>query len=129
MALASHMAFSRQGLESLAGNLNSISAIEAALRTLAVRYPVWLAVTDGGNGVYVLERGEFIHQPAAVVEVVDTPGAGDVWRGAFIYWLGCGKSAMEAVRFASAAATLKCSRPGGGRSCPDLTEVPGFLKL
>ena len=129
MALASHIAFSRQGLESLAGSLHSVSDIEAALRKVAKTYPVWLAMTDGKNGVYLLSSGEFLHQPAANVEVLDTLGAGDVWHGAFTYWLGCGNSEKDSVRFANAAAALKCSRPGGGRSCPEFAEVMAFLEL
>jgi len=129
MVLASHIAFSRQGLESLAGNLNSVSDIEAALREVAKSYPVWLAMTDGQNGVYLLSNGEFSHQPASRVDVLDTLGAGDVWHGAFTYWLGCGNREMESVSFANAAATLKCSRAGGGRSCPELADVMTFLEL
>jgi len=129
MALASHIAFSRQGLESLAGSLRNVSDIEAALRKVAKSYPVWLAMTDGENGVYMLSSVGFLHQPAAKVVVLDTLGAGDVWHGAFTYWLGCGNSENESVRFANAAATLKCSRPGGGRSCPEFAEVMALLEL
>jgi len=129
MALASHIAFSRQGLESLAGSLRNVSDIEAALRKVAKSYPVWLAMTDGEYGVYMLSSVGFLHQPAAKVVVLDTLGAGDVWHGAFTYWLGCGNSENESVRFANAAATLKCSRPGGGRSCPEFAEVMALLEL
>jgi len=128
MSLASHIAFSKQGLESLAGKLKSASDIEDALRQVAETYPVWLAVTDGGNGVYSLQNKEFFHQPATRIEVVDTLGAGDVWHGAFAYWLGCGNNENESVRFASAAASLKCARAGGGRSCPELSEVTDVLE-
>jgi len=128
LALASHVAFSRQGLESLVGRLNNVSDIETALRKVAKSYPVWLAVTDGGNGVYLLNNGEFFHEPTSTIDVLDTLGAGDVWHGAFAYWLGCGNNEMESVRFANATATLKCSRPGGGRSCPDLAEVMALLR-
>jgi len=127
LSLASHIAFSRQGLESLVGSLIGVSDVEAALRKVAESYPVWLAVTDGSNGVYSLDNGKFIYEPATTVDVRDTLGAGDVWHGAFAYWLGCGRSEMESVKFANAAATLKCTRPGGGRSCPELNEVLTFL--
>ncbi len=127
MALASHIAFSRQGLESLAGKLVSVSAIEDALREVAKSYPAWLAVTDGSNGVYSLDNGEFFHEPASTVDVCDTLGAGDVWHGAFAYWLGSGYKERESVKFANAAATLKCTRPGGGRASPGLTDVISFL--
>lgn len=123
MSLASHIAFSKQGLESLAGTLRSASDIEKALHKVAESFPVWLAVTDGANGVYSLQKSEFFHHPVSEIDVVDTLGAGDVWHGAFAYWLGCGNDENEAVKFANSAASLKCSRAGGGRSCPELSEV------
>ncbi len=127
LELASHVAFSRQGLESITGSLSTVSAIESALRQLAQNNPGWFAMTDGANGVYSLYQSEFLHQAALPVDVVDTLGAGDVWHGAFTYWLGCGYNEAEAVSFANAAAALKCARSGGGRACPDLKEVRSSL--
>lgn len=127
LKLASHIAFSRQGLESIVGTLKTISNIESALRQLAERYSAWLAVTDGANGVYSLHRNEFLHHAAIPVDAVDTLGAGDVWHGAFTFWLGCGYNESDAVGFANAAAALKCAHPGGGRSCPGLNEVEMLL--
>lgn len=127
LELATHIAFSRQGLESIAGKLNGIVDIESALRFASEHYSAWLAMTDGANGVYTLHQGQFFHYPVRSIDVVDTLGAGDVWHGAFAYWLGCGNSEADAVEFASAAASLKCLSPGGGRSCPDISEVKRYL--
>ncbi len=127
MELASHIAFSRQGLESYSGALQSVAQIEAALRGVNRCYPAWLAMTDGADGVYSLHDGQFAHIRAASIDIVDTLGAGDVWHGAFTYWLGCGYAEQVAVEFANAAATLKCSTGGGGRSSPGLDQVLSFM--
>jgi len=116
LRLASHIAFSKQGLASLAGQLDDPQHIEAALRDVQNEYSGWVAVTDGGNGVYSLLEDRLVHQPAAHIEVVDTLGAGDVWHGAFAYWLGMHNDERSAVEFANAAATLKCASQGGGRA-------------
>jgi sulfofructose kinase len=61
------------------------------------------------------------------VEVVDTLGAGDVFHGAYALAIAQGGTIGEAMRFASAAAALKCSRPGGRLGAPTREEVIAFL--
>lgn len=118
LALASHVAFSRQGLD-------SVSEGEPAAALAALGLPGWSAVTDGAAGVF-LSDGTRI--PAPEVAVVDTLGAGDVWHGAFALRLAEGADETEAVRFANAAAALKCTRFGGRAGCPDRAETDRFLK-
>ena len=125
---ASHIAFSKQGLESLSGGLSGQQHIEQALRDVQKEYAGWVAMTDGANGVYSLTEDRFLHQPATRIDVVDTLGAGDVWHGAFAWSLGCGNDEKTAVRFASAAATLKCANSGGGRASPLLKDVERFMQ-
>jgi sugar/nucleoside kinase (ribokinase family) len=68
------------------------------------------------------------HRPAFPVNVVDTTGCGDVFHGAYASGLAMGLALQERVRFASAAAALKATRPGGQAGCPTLAEVEEFLK-
>jgi sulfofructose kinase len=115
---ASHVAFSRQGLASLADGEPA-----AALESLDL--PGWACVTDGAAGVFV-KGGARV--PAPRVAVVDTLAAGDVWHGAFALRLAEGADEAEAARFANAAAALKCTRFGGREGCPDRDETERFLK-
>ena len=149
LQMASHIAFSRQGLVSLTGNED----LPSSLLQVADTYNNWLCVTDGANGVYYLQDGDVHNAEAPVVEVVDTLGAGDVWHGAFAYALGSGlgsglsagygsgfssdsqdsriqsadRPELAAIVFANAAASLTCSRAGGGRVSPSRAEVDAFL--
>jgi sugar/nucleoside kinase (ribokinase family) len=61
------------------------------------------------------------------VTVVDTLAAGDVFHGAFALALVEGRDAEEALRFAAAAASLKCSRFGGSAAAPVRREVDALL--
>jgi len=63
---------------------------------------------------------------AFAVHTVDTLGAGDVFHGAFTLATTGGKHLREALRFASAAAALKCSF-GGACAAPQRAEVEQFL--
>ena len=128
LKLASHIAFSREGLVSL----TSDNDLPRSLLQVQSQYNSWLCVTDGANGVYHLTDGVVQHVPAPKVSVVDTLGAGDVWHGAFAYALAeqpeqTSQSLTEAIRFANAAAAITCSRAGGGRVSPTRAEVDAFL--
>ena len=59
--------------------------------------------------------------------VVDTLGAGDVFHGAFALGLAEGMDERTAIRFASAAAAIKCTRFGGRDGAPFRSEVDQFL--
>jgi sulfofructose kinase len=86
------------------------------------------AVTDGGNGCwYAQQGGDVRHFPAFVVAVVDTTGCGDVFHGAYAACLARGDQIDEAIRFASAAAALKATVPGGRAGIPDRGAVLRFL--
>ncbi len=123
IALATHPVFSAQGLREWSGE-NDLSG---GLRRLAAKASGFAAVTDGASGVFY-KAGEVLgHVPAFPVRAIDTLGAGDVWHGAFALALGEGKEPVQAIRFANAAAAIKCSRPGGASGSPGREEVEAFL--
>lgn len=124
IAEASHVAFSRQGLEAVMPGRDP----DEALDEIAVRHNNWVCMTDGANGVRHKTPGGIAHTPAFQVTAIDTLGAGDVWHGAFALALGENQTVEDAVRFASAAAALKCTWPGGRNGTPDRTAVTQFLK-
>ena len=72
-------------------------------------------------------RGELQETPAFPVHTVDTLGAGDIFHGAFTLAITEGEDVPAALRFASAAAALKCTRFGGAFACPQRPEVEAFL--
>jgi ribokinase len=88
---------------------------------------------ERGVGIVVVKRGE---QGALVVDdqgarpvaaphvdVVDTTGAGDCFDGAFAVALAEGQPLDEAVRFATHAAALSCTRLGAQSAQPTREEV------
>lgn len=123
LSLASHVAFSRQGLMQYC----PAETLEVALLKAATLHDAWLCVTDGENGVYTIENGAVTQIKAQPAEIVDTLGAGDVWHGAFVVALVNRQTEIQAIKFANAAATLKCTRHGGGRNGPALDEVSDFM--
>lgn len=80
------------------------------------------AVTVGANGSWWLIEGALLHYPAPPIDAVDTTGAGDVFHGAFALAIAEGQPLDDAIRFATAAAALKCAGRGP-RSVPPRDTV------
>jgi sulfofructose kinase len=102
--------------------------ISTGLKTLAKHYKGFLAVTNGPEGVYWLEDGDVRHMDAFKVEAIDTLGAGDTFHGAFTFRLVETGDVVEAMRFAAAAAAIKCTRFGGLMGAATREEVDAFLQ-
>ena len=122
--LATHVIFSTPGLSVFTG----LDDVRAGLTRAFERFGDVVAVTQGGAGVLVLDAKGLVHVPAPKVEVVDTTGAGDAFHGAYIVAISEGADAVEAARFASAVAALKCTRLGGRAGLPTRAEVDAFRK-
>jgi sulfofructose kinase len=86
------------------------------------------AVTHGERGVVFCIRGRCGHLAAVPVKAVETLGAGDVFHGAYSLALAEGASLEAALRFAAAAAALKCSRSGGRAGLPRRAEVDALAR-
>jgi sugar/nucleoside kinase (ribokinase family) len=124
LTLATHIVFSADGLRETA----QTGDLAAALVRIAHHTDAFVAVTDGPREMQWLEQGSLRRLPAFAVEAVDTLAAGDVFHGAFALALAEGLAPASAMRFAAAAAALKCSRFGGGGGAPDRAEVRRFLE-
>lgn len=124
VALASHSVFSAQGLRAFTGLVDLTEALEAVASPGR-----WTAVTDGAAGtLFVDQSGELTLVPPPKVTPTDTLGAGDVWHGAFALRLAEGATELDAVRFANAAAALKCTHPGGRDGTPSRAETDDFMQ-
>jgi sugar/nucleoside kinase (ribokinase family) len=86
--------------------------LETALRALSLPHHAMLCVTLGERGSAMLAGDTFYIVPAVHVAVVDTTGAGDVFRGAFIHALLRGDAPEEILRLANATAAMSCTRDG-----------------
>ncbi|MCY0092537.1 PfkB family carbohydrate kinase [Hoeflea ulvae] len=124
LRLASHIAFSAQGLRDWCGH----DDLDKALAEVALETGAFVCVTDGARGVNWRHGSASGSEPAFVIAPVDTLGAGDVWHGAFALLLGEGASPPEAIRFANAVAALKCQRTNGRAGYPTRAETEDFLK-
>ena len=98
-----------------------------ALRALRTSHPGLLCVTLGIHGALALDGDRLVHAPAFAVDAVDTTGAGDVFRGGFIYGYLNSWPLEETLRFANAAAAVSCTRLGAMASVPTREETDRLL--
>jgi sulfofructose kinase len=120
---ASHIAFSVEGLKHFAPEGETAARLKSAQR----RTGAWCCVTEGPRGVLIDDGGAQRRLPAFEVKAIDTLGAGDVWHGAFALALAEGRDEIAAATFASAAAAIKVTQPGGRAGAPHRSEVEAFL--
>jgi sulfofructose kinase len=124
LTASSHLVFSSEALQSTAG----IPDDAEALKKIAKLTPSFLAGTRGAQGTLWLDEQRNLRQtPAFPVHTVDTLGAGDVFHGAFALAITEKQDIPAALRFASAAAALKCTRFGGAFAAPQRSEVEELL--
>ena len=112
--------------------LTGVGDMGGALLALAEAYrPAVACATLGAEGSLALVGGSEIRTPAFRVPVVDTTGAGDVFRGGFIAgWLLSGPEAdvTEVLTYANAVAALKCRALGARAGIPGREEVDELLR-
>ena len=121
---STHLVFSSEPLQETA----DVSDDGQALHKIAKLTKSFLAGTRGPRGtIWLDEHGQLQETPAFPVHTVDTLGAGDVFHGAFALAITEGQQLREALRFASAAAALKCTRFGGAFAAPQRDEVAALL--
>lgn len=124
LKLGSHVIASAEALRATTG----LADLGAGLATMATAISGFLAVTDGPNNLFWLEEGTLRHLPAFSITAVDTLAAGDIFHAGLALALAEGRDLVGALRFASAAAALKCMRFGGAAGAPLRVEVDQFLK-
>jgi len=104
-------------------------AAAAAGRALRERGVGTVIVTLGSQGSLACTAREDIRVPAFPVEAVDTTAAGDAFNGALGAALAGRDPLPDALRFASAAAAIACTRRGAQPSLPTRSEVERFLDV
>jgi len=115
--------FAEHVLEALTGERD----FEQGLRRVKGPRHDMVCVTLGARGAMML-AGDRIYKVAGIpVDVVDSTGAGDVFRGAFITALLRGDGPQDILRFANLAAALSCTRPGAIGGIPALAEIQALL--
>lgn len=108
-------------LATIAGHDGSIAQCLQRITTPTV------VVTLGHRGCCARSGGDFVLQTSFDITPVDTTGAGDTFCGSLVAALSQGADVAMALRQASAAGALACTKLGAQSSIPNVAEVASFL--
>lgn len=86
-----------------------------------------VVLTRGGEGAEVASRGATWHEPAQLVEVIDTTAAGDCFVGVLASRLDRGEALADAIHRASVAAASCCTRHGSQSSIPTQSQTDALM--
>ena len=101
-------------------------SLRRCLDALAVETVV---VTLGARGCCARAGDDYLVQPAFPIDAVDTTAAGDTFCGALAAALAEHGDLAAALRFASAAAAIACTRAGAQTSIPARDEIDALLHV
>jgi sulfofructose kinase len=108
-------------------HLGSESDTDTALDAIHALGPTTAVITLGADGWVYSDSASRGAGKAFAVDVVDTTGAGDAFHGAFAYAKAMAWDTRRCCEFASAVASIKCTKPGGRTGLPSLAETVDFL--
>ncbi len=108
-----------------AASIRTAKLIGSDLVTRGVRYAV---ITMGKRGCMVVDRERADQIAAFDVELVDQAGRGDAFAGALAACCAVGDEIRDAVRFASAAGALACTKFGTIEAMPTKAEIIELLQ-
>lgn len=108
---------------------------DASIRTakligsdLVARGVACAVITMGRRGCMVVDRNSADHIPAFEVELVDQAGRGDAFAGALAAYCAVKDDVRGAVKFASAAGALACTKFGTIEALPTKAEIIELLQ-
>ena len=102
--------------------------LKSALREMQRRFGSRLAAaTLGHDGVLAWDGERFHYAPAFRVPVVDTTGAGDIFRAGFIYALLQGWPLPRCLDFSCAAAAINCMAEGARGGICSVEQIEAFM--
>jgi ribokinase len=110
------------------GELRTLSGSQGSVVECLARLPCpTVVVTLGARGCVARDGGAYFVQSGFAVQALDTTGAGDTFCGALVAALSQAMPLTEALRRASAAAALACTKMGAQSSVPGAQAVTDLL--
>ena len=102
--------------------------LHRALQQMQQRFGCRLAAsTLGPDGVLAWDGQRFHHSAAYHVTVVDSTGAGDIFRAGFVYGLSQGWSLERQLDFSCAAAARNCMAAGARGGIRPIEEIEELM--
>ncbi len=112
-----------------AGYRNNMQKNVQWVKDWIAKFGCFTVLSDGPNG-FVAGSPEIkarAYPPYPAPSVVDTTGAGDMFRAGMLFGLNQGWSHVKCLQFAAAAGCLKCASLGATTRVPSVQEVLSYV--
>ncbi len=118
-----------QSSTSWVGKRGETNTNRRSLEAWITKHDCTAVLTDGRDGFLLGDRAKGVrHFPAWPIEgVVDSTGAGDVFRAGMLFGLDLGWPQVDCLKFASAAAALNCQGLGALGNLTDRPTVEALV--
>ena len=107
---------------------NDIDSLKKVYDQIAKDFKGLLIITLERFGSFVKLNDEYQIIPSIKVKELDSTAAGDIYHGAFTYFLSQGYDILETIKYANIAGAISVTRIGGRNSIPKLREVINYVE-
>lgn len=104
-------------------DIRDINTLKEIHKELQEYFNTNIIITLESNGSFTIINGSYKIVPSVKVTAIDSTGAGDIFHGAFTYFIGMKYPLEKALHYASIAGALSVTRIGSRYSIPMLEEV------
>ncbi len=104
--------------------ITNLDTLRIAYQKLKEEFHNTIVITLGANGSFTEMNGNLVIVPTLTIEnPVDSTAAGDIFHGAFTYFICNGYSLYDTLRYSNIAGALSVKELGGKNSMPELRKV------
>lgn len=114
--------------ERLAEEFAGTGSVREGLRAISSHGATLAVATRGERGSLALSDTGWIESEGFAIEPVDTTGAGDAFRAAFVWGVLAGMSAERVLEVANAAGALSCLALGAQAGLPMSADVAELVR-
>ena len=107
--------------------VQKVAKASKALTELGIKCVI-TTLGSRGSIIYLSPEDKVIEVPTLKVNAVDTVGAGDCFIGVFASFLSKDENIVNAVKFATIAASIAVTRMGAQDSMPKINEIEEKMK-
>lgn len=104
-------------------DVNDIDTLKEIYNEIKEYFKTNIIITLEADGSFTEINNEYRIIPSIKVKAIDSTGAGDIFHGAFTYFIGNKYSLEESIRYSSISGAISVTRIGSRYSIPTLEEV------
>lgn len=126
-----YLVCSKDFAEEFAGkkiSAQDINGLTEVFEELRKYFQTNVIITLEAAGSFTMIEGKYQVIPSVKVVAVDSTGAGDIFHGAFTYFIANNYSLLDAIHYSSITSAISVTRVGTRYSIPMLSEVLEYDK-